>query len=174
RHIRDGASLPALFALLNRSKNPAAQRLQLLRWVLFQILIGNTDAHAKNLSFFSDAQGFSLTPAYDLVSILACDNAAIDDNYAMAIGDAFRVDDLSAFEWASFAHDCQLRPALVAQEMKKMLSKARTALPACSAIAQTAAADMAVVLDVGKVVQDMCGRLEGMAGKITKISPDLL
>jgi hypothetical protein len=30
----------------------------LKRWTIFQILIGNTDAHGKNLSFFIDAGGF--------------------------------------------------------------------------------------------------------------------
>lgn len=57
RDIRDSASLPRLFRLLDDSANPAAQRLQLLRWTLFQILTGNTDAHAKNLSFFSGQAG---------------------------------------------------------------------------------------------------------------------
>jgi serine/threonine-protein kinase HipA len=51
RDLRDGASLPMLFGLLARSPRPVAERLALLRWTLFQVLIGNTDAHAKNLSF---------------------------------------------------------------------------------------------------------------------------
>ena len=131
RHIRDGASLPRLFDLLEASKSPAAQRLQLLRWVLFQVLIGNTDAHAKNLSFFCDAQGFYLTPAYDLVCTLACGNAGIADAFAMAVGDAFYAHEFSCFEWAYFAFVCHLRPALVAQEMKKMIAKIKAALAGC-------------------------------------------
>ncbi len=173
RHIRDGASLPRLFDLLERSKNPAAQRLQLLRWVLFQVLIGNTDAHAKNLSFFGDPQGFYLTPAYDLVSILACDNAGIEDAFAMAIGDAFREHELSALEWAYFAFACHLRPSLVAQEMKKMMAKIKTSLAGCCSTAQSAGADMAVVNDVCKVVQRLCARHEGIVGQIAKVDPAL-
>jgi serine/threonine-protein kinase HipA len=43
QHIRDGASLPKLFTLIDAaSPNPAADGLALLRWIIFQILIGNT------------------------------------------------------------------------------------------------------------------------------------
>ncbi|MDD5036368.1 MAG: HipA domain-containing protein, partial [Methylococcaceae bacterium] len=71
QHIREGASLPKLFALLEQTAaSPAAERLALLRWAIFQVLIGNTDAHGKNLSFFLDAGGLRLAPAYDLVCCL--------------------------------------------------------------------------------------------------------
>lgn len=155
------------------SKNPAAQRLQLLRWVLFQVLIGNTDAHAKNLSFLGDASGFYLAPAYDLVCTLACNHAGIDDAFAMAIGDAFHVHEFSAFEWAHFAFACQLRPALVAQEMKKMIAKIKAAQDVCCSIAQDADADMAVVHEVCKVVQDLCERHDTFVAQIVKVDQSL-
>ena len=97
-HIRDGASLPRLFNLLRPGQvaAPAVERQKLLRWALFQVLIGNTDAHAKNLSFFSTAGGLSIAPAYDLVNVLALADEGIETSYAMAIGDAFRYEDLNA------------------------------------------------------------------------------
>jgi serine/threonine-protein kinase HipA len=55
--IRDGASLPKLFALVNQAApNRRGDRLALLRWSIFQVLIGNTDATAK-------IYRFSRTPA---------------------------------------------------------------------------------------------------------------
>ena len=87
-HIRDGAQLPHLFALPALSAQPLVERRKLLQWVIFQALIANTDAHAKNLSFFLNLQGLSLAPAYDLVSTYGMDKKVIDDSYAMAIGDA--------------------------------------------------------------------------------------
>jgi hypothetical protein len=36
-------------------------RLGLLRWALFQYLIGNADAHGKNMSFFCNPAGLALT-----------------------------------------------------------------------------------------------------------------
>ena len=121
KHIRDGASLPKLFDLINRaSPNPTDQRLRLLRWVIFQILIGNTDAHAKNLSFFSTKAGLVLSPAYDLVNGIAFQSETIDKTYAMAIGDAFSAAEISPYEWANFATECKLSLRLVSQELEKM------------------------------------------------------
>ena len=123
KHIRDGASLPRLFDLIDRtSPTPAAQRLQLLRWAIFQVLIGNTNAHAKNLSFFSTAAGLILSPAYDLVSGIAFPSESIDKTYAMAIGDAFSADEISPYEWANFATGCKLSLSLVSKELERMAS----------------------------------------------------
>jgi serine/threonine-protein kinase HipA len=93
RDLRDGASLPMLFGLLARSPRPVAERLALLRWTLFQVLIGNTDAHAKNL-------------LRDTGRALACTRLRSCmwdrlqrrkrlDTYALAIGDAFQAHELS-------------------------------------------------------------------------------
>lgn len=46
---------------------PTADRLNLLAYTTFNVAVGNTDAHAKNLSFVSDAQGrWRLAPLYDV------------------------------------------------------------------------------------------------------------
>ncbi len=54
---------------LCRAKGPT--RLAIFRWVVFNLLIGNNDAHLKNLSVFAGKDGCSLTPHYDLVSTSA-------------------------------------------------------------------------------------------------------
>jgi serine/threonine-protein kinase HipA len=48
--------------------NRARARQDLASWVLFNLLIGNADAHLKNLSFLIDASGVRLAPFCDLVS----------------------------------------------------------------------------------------------------------
>jgi serine/threonine-protein kinase HipA len=173
RHLRDGASLPALFGLLERSRQPAPQRLQLLRWVIFQILIGNNDAHAKNLSLFCDQRGIRLAPCYDLVSTLAFAGTRLDDNFAMAIGDAFTVAELTPFEWAHFAHACGLKPRLVANEIKKMLERMPAALAAARAGVLNDGADMAVVDAVQEIVTRQCERQAGMPGALLEVDPTL-
>ena len=84
-HIREGVSLPKLFGLLEQSPVPAVDKRALLRWAIFQVLIGNTDAHGKNVSFYCDEQGLRLAPAYDMVCMEALD-AGFPDTYAMAVG----------------------------------------------------------------------------------------
>ena len=44
-------------------------RTFMVRWALLQLLIGNSDAHGKNLSFFMNSAGLVLAPLYELVSI---------------------------------------------------------------------------------------------------------
>lgn len=120
QHIRDGVSLPKLFGLLDLSPQPARDRQALLRWAIFQILINNTDAHGKNVSFFYDIGGLRVAPAYDLVCTPALGYNQLSDTYAMAIGDAFREADLTALEWAHFAHQCGLPIRLVSQRLGQL------------------------------------------------------
>lgn len=120
-----GASLPEVFALADLGLAPAPMRMALLRWVLFQALIGNTDAHAKNMSFFVERGGLSPTPAYDLV----CGTVYGFDRLAMRIGDEFRPDQLGAFQWALFAHECGIPVALLGREMARLAKSVRRAVP---------------------------------------------
>jgi len=98
-YIRDGVSFPKLFEI--DTANPAAFQTQLVRWMTFNILVRNYDAHGKNISFFVDKNGLELTPFYDLVNIEAIireiNNSqvngrgtkenAIPQHYAMSIGE---------------------------------------------------------------------------------------
>jgi serine/threonine-protein kinase HipA len=102
-------------------------RLGLLRWAIFQVLIGNTDAHGKNVSFFCDERGLRVAPAYDLVCMEALD-AGFSNVYAMAIGDAFSEEELTPYEWAHFAYLCKLPFRLVAHELEALAKKIVSAL----------------------------------------------
>ncbi len=64
------ATAERLAELVSLCRRPAATRLALLRWQLFNLLIGNGDAHLKNLSFLPrpGAGGMELAPHYDLLS----------------------------------------------------------------------------------------------------------
>jgi len=68
-YIRDGVSFTKLFAI--NTVNNEAYHSQLIRWMTFNILVKNYDAHGKNISFFVGKQGLELTPFYDLVNVEA-------------------------------------------------------------------------------------------------------
>ncbi|WP_415906029.1 HipA domain-containing protein [Neptuniibacter sp. QD72_48] len=57
-----------LVKLSNMCVEPAATRQKVFNWLIFNFLVGNSDAHLKNLSFFINANGYSLTPHYDLLN----------------------------------------------------------------------------------------------------------
>lgn len=61
------ASVQTLAQTIEHCRAKAAARLQLYRWVLFNVLVGNGDNHLKNVSFSVSAQGIGVAPAYDLL-----------------------------------------------------------------------------------------------------------
>ena len=130
RDIRDGANLPDLFASLDKHAwMPAKERIALLRWVIFQALIGNVDGHAKNLSFFLSARGLTVAPAYDMVCGLVYEQSRFEDTFAMAIGDEFAPRALTAYDWALFAINCGVSPRLVCREINRLARACLEHLP---------------------------------------------
>ncbi|OAI12776.1 hypothetical protein A1507_18570 [Methylomonas koyamae] len=175
QHIRDGASLPRLFALVDRaSAKPAADRLALLRWTIFQVLIGNTDAHGKNVSFFVDAGGLSLTPTYDLVCCLLYADARIADTLAMAIGDNFDPVGLTAYDWAVMADTCHLNPKLVSRELKQLAEKIPSVWPDLQRRLRENGADADTLAAMGDIFLHQCAHTLKLAAEIPTVARDLL
>lgn len=126
-HIREGVSVERLFSIAELALAPAPMRLGLLRWILVQYLIGNSDAHGKNISFFIEPGGLRLAPSYDLVAV--CVYPKVDHELAMAIGDEFDITKVRTYDWAELARHCGLERRLVAREMTRMAKRLRKVLP---------------------------------------------
>jgi serine/threonine-protein kinase HipA len=157
RQIRDGVSFPRLFSLSEYTVQKAVTRLALVRWALFNYLIGNSDAHGKNCSFFCRRDGLWLAPFYDLVSVAQYES--IDHELAMAYGDEFLLPEISPFQWADFAHSTGTPRPLLAREMRRM---AKSALAASA----KQAADPVYVDGERKLVEAISTRLQDQARKL--------
>lgn len=59
---------------------PVVARRELFRWLAFNILLGNTDAHLKNISFLVRPEGVQLAPFYDLLSTAVYDTQSFDQD----------------------------------------------------------------------------------------------
>lgn len=128
RNIREGVSFEMLFERVEQTVNKAVARMTLLRWALFQFLIGNCDAHGKNFSFFVRRAGLDPAPWYDLVSVVQY--PGIDHELAMAWGDAFSLDELGAFQLADFAQRCGVDRNLLKREAARLAKLAMEHAPA--------------------------------------------
>ncbi len=64
----DQGSVERLAELAMLCRAPAVARARLFDWLVFNILVGNSDAHLKNLSFLVSDAGIALAPFYDLLS----------------------------------------------------------------------------------------------------------
>lgn len=68
-YIRDGVSFPKLFSV--RTNNALVYQTELVKWMTFNLLTANYDAHGKNISYFVGKNGLELAPFYDLVNVEA-------------------------------------------------------------------------------------------------------
>lgn len=91
------------------SNEGAANRLLFIRMMIFNYIIGNHDAHGKNFSILHD-NDFKLAPFYDLVSTQIY---PLDNKFAMAIGQTFRLDRIKDHSFELFARDVNVRPNLL-------------------------------------------------------------
>lgn len=62
------AIAPVFRRLVETCRGKAAARQAIYRLTVFNLLVGNGDAHLKNLSFLAGPQGIAPAPHYDLVS----------------------------------------------------------------------------------------------------------
>ena len=74
------------FNVVRRLKLDYADKEQLFRMMLFNVLGGNIDDHDKNFSFLMDRRGkWSLAPAYDMVYSIDPDTFGIQKGQSMSI-----------------------------------------------------------------------------------------
>lgn len=69
-------SMENFAALAKACRSPAVARTRLFGWLVFNVLVGNSDAHLKNLSFLVSHEGVQLSPFYDLLSVACYDTPA--------------------------------------------------------------------------------------------------
>lgn len=122
-----GPSLQACFDLIRRiSLTPIVDIKAMLNWVVFNYLIGNADAHGKNISLRYTEQGPVLAPFYDLMSTAVYPE--LSERLAMRIGAEDRPDWVIERRWKQFAEDVGVKYNIVHQTLtgmsKKLLAEA--------------------------------------------------
>ena len=127
-----GPAFTQCFGLLQeKSIRPAADRMALLRWTIFNYLIGNADAHAKNLALLFTDRGPQLAPFYDLLSTQVYPDLA--DRQAMRIGGENRPSWIQRKHWERFGEATAIKPKLVLKTLQDMTT---SILPAAEGLAE--------------------------------------
>lgn len=109
-----GPSLAACFNLVRHASTRSGKDvLSLLNWVVFNYLIGNSDAHGKNISLLLLPEGPVLAPFYDLISTRIYAHYGLASGLAMKIGGASDPDSLQKKHWEQFAEEVGIKPRLV-------------------------------------------------------------
>ena len=116
-----------LFRILRQFSTPAAVHQQeLIKRILFNLLIGNQDAHGKNFSLLHTGRNVVLSPAYDLVCTLVYD--ALGDRMAMSIGDAWYLGALDAAAMTAFQEETGVALRRQAGVLRRFIDHAESAV----------------------------------------------
>ncbi|MFA6093234.1 MAG: type II toxin-antitoxin system HipA family toxin [Elusimicrobiota bacterium] len=102
-----GPGLKDCFALLDKhSSEPILDKRDLLRATVFNHLIGNCDAHAKNFSLLFEGGSIRLAPFYDLISTRVY--GTLSTKYAMRIGGQLRGEWVAKEHWLKLAEEAEV------------------------------------------------------------------
>ena len=155
-----GPGLAACSALIRQlALGPRAVQ-GLLDWVVFNALIGNADAHAKNLSLLCDRNGKrSIAPMYDLVPTVYLPESLVERAPALRIGHATRIDHIGTADWAAFADAARYRRSYVLQRVRTLADKVLTCLPEAVGVIVEQGGDAARLERVRAVVADNTRRM---------------
>lgn len=108
----EGPTFRTSFGLVRSAcPRPAPEVLKLLDAALFNLTVGNADAHGKNFSLLYRATGAELAPLYDLMCTAAYPDVAA--GLAMKFGGARTLDEAGPKIWPSFAEEAGLGRAFV-------------------------------------------------------------
>lgn len=102
-----GPNMKACFGLVRQmSVLPSVDIMSLLDAVIFNVIVGNADAHGKNFSFLYTQGGRRLAPFYDLMSTVFY--PSLETSLAMKIGDQSAFERLGMRAWQGFAKQAGL------------------------------------------------------------------
>jgi serine/threonine-protein kinase HipA len=150
-----GPDLAQCFDLVRSVTRPSApQVLRLLDYVIFNALIGNHDAHAKNFSLLYSGKATVVAPLYDVLSTAVY--PTLTPKMAMKIGSKYMFSEIQAQHWNQFSESVGLSKA---QAKRRILELARS-LPATARKLQSETdrgfAGNAVIERINALNEDRC------------------
>ena len=150
-----GPDLAQAFDLLRRATRPSAPHiLKLLDFVVFNALIGNHDAHAKNFSLLYTARGAVLAPLYDALSTAVY--PTLSDKMAMKIASKYKFSELQARHWEQFATRAALSPAQVRKRIVEIAKRLPDFARTTQATFEAQGNDHAIVGKIVALIDQRC------------------
>jgi len=147
-----GPSLKRCFGLLKeRSIRPAADIKVLLNWVLFNLLVGNADAHAKNIALIFTGSGPKLAPFYDILCTAVYEG--LTDKMAMRIGGENRPKWIQARHLERFSQETGIKSRMVFSVLRGMADAIVPASEVVAAKFQEAYGEAPIIRKVLVVIQ---------------------
>jgi serine/threonine-protein kinase HipA len=150
-----GPDLRQCFDLVRSATRPSApQVLRLLDCVIFNALIGNHDAHAKNFSLLYSGKAPVLAPFYDTLSTAVY--PTLTPKMAMKIGSKYKFSEVEKRHWEQFAQGVGFTKA----QVKRRILELANLLPATARKLQSdpghSFAGNPVVKQINTLIEQRC------------------
>lgn len=114
---KEGVSFAKLFALSSKAEISGLFKEQLIKWSIINLILGNSDAHGKNISFFVSKKGLRIAPFYDIVNVTMYDGK-YEQDMAMGIDDEFDFKEISEYSLREFLESNDINSILYFDEFK--------------------------------------------------------
>jgi serine/threonine-protein kinase HipA len=126
--VEGGPTFRTGFDLLRRATTvPAVAVLAFLDGAIFNLIVGNADAHGKNFSLLYQSTGVSLAPFYDLLSTVAYPD--LSPNLAMMIARRATLEEIGPTTWTAFAEDIGLPASFVRRRVRELSDAVSSQVP---------------------------------------------
>ena len=154
-----GPSFAQCYRLVQEtSSEPAIDVQHLLRWQIFNVLAGNSDGHAKNLSLLhlpDDAT--RLAPFYDLVCTRAIER--IDYHLAFDVGGERNPSVITSAHWEALAKACDVRPQFLGNLVRETAAALLESLGTARETFEARYGAYPALQRIEKIVNQQCRRI---------------
>ena len=124
-----GPTFPPCFDLLRRaSSQPARAVLDLVEAAIFNVILGNADAHGKNFSLlYGPRGGIEFAPLYDLMCTAAYPD--LHAKFAMKVGRRATLEEFTVSTWEDFAREVGMGAPFVRRRATVLAERTLETLP---------------------------------------------
>jgi serine/threonine-protein kinase HipA len=137
---------------------PAIDTQHLLRWQIFNVLVGNSDGHAKNLSLLHLLNGDArLAPFYDLVCTRAIER--IDYHLALDVGGERNPSLIARPHWETLARQCDVRPRFLWNLVEEMATRLLESVASLRATFEERSGAYPALQRIERIVIKQCQRI---------------
>jgi len=152
------------FVLLRRAASrPAVEVLKLFDAAIFNLIIGNADAHAKNFSLlYRESGAVELAPLYDLFSTVYYPE--LSPRLAMKIAKGHALEELKPGDWEKFADETGLALRFIKSRARELANAVIGSIEETVGALSEAAPDKKIVGEFAMLVKS---RNESLLGRLT-------
>ena len=147
--------------LQDASTDPAIDTQNLLRWQIFNVLAGNSDGHAKNLSLlYLPNGGIRLAPFYDLVCTRAIER--IDYHLAFDVGGQRDPGQITTAHWDTLARQCDVGSRFLHRLLQETAASLLEQLSHTKTLFEAQYGDYPSLQRIERIVTQQCHRATGI------------